>query len=159
MKAATISEIKKELNQRSPKELVEYCLTLAKFKKESKELLTYLIYEKQDEASYIQSVKREVDQQFEEINKKNFYFIKKGVRKILRNLKKFIRYSKRKDTEVELLIYFCKKLKRFNPTIRRSIVLTNLYHRQIGMIKKLLPKLEEDLQYDFGVELEEIITL
>ena len=104
MKAATISEIKKELNQRSPKELVEYCLTLAKFKKESKELLTYLIYEKQDEANYIQSVKREIDQQFEEVNRKNYYVIKKGIRKILRNLKKFIRYSKRKDTEVELLI-------------------------------------------------------
>lgn len=159
MKAATISEIKRELNERSPKELVEYCLTMAKFKKESKELLTYLIYEKQDEASYIQSVKREVDEQFEEINKKNFYFIKKGVRKILRNLKKFIRYSKRKDTEVELLIYFCKKLKNFTPSVRRNIVMTNLYYRQIGMIKKLLPKLEEDLQYDFGVELEEIAKL
>jgi len=158
MKAATISEIKKELNQRSPKELVEYCLTLAKFKKESKELLTYLIYEKQNEASYIQSVKREIDQQFEEVNRKNYYVIKKGIRKILRNLKKFIRYSKRKDTEVELLIYFCKKLKRFNPTIKRSTVLTNIYHRQIEMIKKKLPALEEDLQYDFGVELEEMIT-
>ena len=158
MKAATISEIKKELNERSPKELVEYCLTLAKFKKESKELLTYLLYEKQNEASYIQSVKNEVDQQFEEINRKNFYVIKKGIRKILRNLKKFIRYSKRKDTEVELLIYFCKKLKSFSPSIKRSTVLTNIYYRQIEMIKKKLPALEEDLQYDFGVELEEMLT-
>jgi len=36
--------------------------------------------------------------------------------------------------------------------------MTNLYYRQIGMIKKLLPKLEEDLQYDFGVELEEMLA-
>ena len=156
MKAATISEIKKELNERSPKELVEYCLTLAKFKKESKELLTYLIYEKQDEASYIASVKRDIDQQFEEVNRKNYYVIKKGIRKILRNLKKFIRYSKRKDTEVELLIYFCKKLKNFTPSFRRSTVLVNIYTRQIEMIKKKLPALEEDLQYDYGVELEEM---
>ncbi len=156
MKAATISEIKKELQQRSPKELMEYCLTLAKFKKESKELLTYLIYEKQDEASYIASVKRQVDQDFEEVNRKNYYVIKKGIRKILRNLKKFIRYSKRKDTEVELLLYFCKKMKSFTPTIKRSTVLTNIYHRQIEMIKKKLPALEEDLQYDYGVELEEM---
>lgn len=156
MKAATVSEIKKELTHRPPKELIEFCLTLAKFKKENKELLTYLLYEKSNEASYIESIKRDVDEQFELINRKNFYLIKKGIRKILRNLKKYIRYSKRKDTEVELLIYFCKKLRNFKPDISRNRVLTNMYQRQIETIKKVLPKLEEDLQYDFGIELEEL---
>lgn len=157
MKAATVSEIKQELQHRSPKELAELCLTLSKFKKENKELLTYLLYEKSNETRYIQSVKNEIDEQFEMVNKKNFYLIKKGIRKALRNLKKYIRYSKRKDTEVELLIYFCRKMKDFTPAISRSKVLVNMYKQQISMIKKTLPKLEEDLQYDFGVELEEFL--
>jgi len=65
MKAVTVTELKQELNNRSPKELLDLCLRLSKFKKENKELLTYLLFESSEEASYIESVKREIDQQFE----------------------------------------------------------------------------------------------
>ena len=46
MKAATVSELKHELINRSPKELVEICLTLSKFKKEQgkEELLEQTYY-------------------------------------------------------------------------------------------------------------------
>ena len=44
MKAAGVKEIKKELNDRSKEELAELCLKLSKFKKENKELLTYLLF-------------------------------------------------------------------------------------------------------------------
>ena len=37
MKAATLSEIKKELNTLPPEQLVELCLRLSKYKKENKE--------------------------------------------------------------------------------------------------------------------------
>lgn len=156
MKAATVKELKTELNRRSEKELIELCLRLSKFKKENKELLTYLLYESENEARYIQSIKEEVDEQFLEINRKSFYFIKKGIRKILRNIKKYIRYSKKKETEAELLIYFCQKLKTFSPSMNRSTVLKNIYKRQIELIKKSISTLHEDLQYDFGNELDEL---
>lgn len=157
MKAATVKELRAELNNRSSKELVEVCLRLSKFKKENKELLTYLLYEAEDETGYIRSVQLEIDSQFEEINTRSYYFIKKGVRKILRNIKKYIRYSKKKETEVELLIYFCQKLKDFKPSIRKNDVLYNLYHRQINMIRKTVSKLHEDLQFDYNEELEELV--
>ena len=156
MKAATVSELKKELSTRAPKELLELCLRLSKFKKENKELLTYLLYEASNETGYIESIKSEVDYEFEQINKKSFYFIKKSIRKILRNIKKYIRYSKKKETEVELLIYFCTKLKDFHPSFHRSVALSNLYHRQIEMIRKAVASLDEDLQYDYGIELEDL---
>jgi len=156
MKAATISELKKELSNRPPKELLELCLHLSKFKKENKELLTYLLFEATDENGYIESIKREIDYEFEQINTKSFYYIKKSIRKILRTIKKYIRYSKKKETEVELLIYFCTQLKDFTPSIRRSIALHNLYQRQIQMINKSIAHLDEDLQYDYGVELENL---
>jgi len=157
MKAATVSEIKKELSNRSSKELLEYCLTLSKFKKENKELLTYLLYEAQDEEGYIRSVRMEIDAQFEAINTKNYYFIKKSIRKILRIAKKYIRYSKKKQTEVEILIYFCTKLKTFTPSIRRNTAMTNLYNRQLAMIKKTVATLHEDLQYDYEIELKDLV--
>jgi len=156
MQIASVSELKKELSNRPPKELLELCLTLSKFKKENKELLTYLLYERDDEEGFIRGIKLEVDELFENVNRKNYFFIKKGVRKILRTIKKYIRYSKRKDTEVELLIYFCKKMRAFNPTMTRSRVLVNIYKKQVEMIEKKLVKLEEDLQYDFGLELEKL---
>jgi hypothetical protein len=157
MKAATVKELRAELNNLPSKELVEVCLRLSKFKKENKELLTYLLYEASNEDGYIATVKLEIDQQFEEINRKSYYFIKKSIRKILRDVKKYIRYSKKKETEVELLIYFCQKLKAFKPSIRKNDTLYNLYFRQINMIKKTVLKLHEDLQFDYGEEIEALL--
>lgn len=156
MKAASLKEIKTELNHRSTQELLELCLRLAKFKKENKELLTYLLFESADEVTFIQSIKAKVDTDFETINTKTFFYIKKSVRKILRELKKFIRYSQNKETEVELLLYFCEKLKNFKPSIKRNTTLTNLYNRQIDYISKKVETLHEDLQYDYKLELEEL---
>ena len=48
MKAAKVSEIKKDLKRKTQPELLDLCLHLAKFKKENKELLTYLLYEADD---------------------------------------------------------------------------------------------------------------
>jgi len=154
MKAVTVKVLKDELVHRSPQELLEICLRLSKFKKENKELLTYLLFEASNEAAYIESVKREIDEGFEGINSTSYYFIKKSVRKILRNIKKFVRYSKKRQTEVELLLYFCAKLKHFQPSIRRNQMLVNLYRRQINAIEKAISTLHEDLQYDYTEELD-----
>jgi hypothetical protein len=40
MRSASIQEIKQELQQLKPAELVNTCIRLARFKKENKELLT-----------------------------------------------------------------------------------------------------------------------
>ncbi|MGB1241773.1 MAG: hypothetical protein ACPG49_04585 [Chitinophagales bacterium] len=152
MKTATVKQLKEELNNRTPKELLQLCLRLSKFKKENKELLTYLLFESTDEASYIEGVKTEIDEAFGQINTKNYYLINKGIRKILRKTKTYIRYSLNKETEVELLIYFCQKIQKFPST--NSSNLRNLYYRQIAFIKKKVSALHEDLQYDYGVELQ-----
>lgn len=158
MKAASLKEIKTELSHRSTQELLELCLRLSKFKKENKELLTYLLFESANEEAFIRSIKTKIDEDFESINTKTFYFIKKSVRKILREIKKFIRYSQNKETEVELLLYFCHKLKDFKPSIKRNTTLINLYNRQIEYIQKKVSTLHEDLQYDYEMEIEELLN-
>lgn len=64
MKAATVKQLKDELEMRSPVELMQLTLRLSKFKKENKELLTYLLFEAADEEEYIKEIKVEVDEAF-----------------------------------------------------------------------------------------------
>ena len=156
MKTATVKQLKDELKHKSDEDLMNLCLRLSRFKKENKELLTYLLFESDNESGYIESIKQEVDEQFETINTDSYFYIKKSVRKILRIIKKYNRYSLNKETEVELLLYFCEKLKDFKPSIRRNVTLTNIYNRQINDIKKKISVLHEDLQYDYSLMLEEL---
>ena len=128
-----------------------------KFKKECKELLTYLVFEASDEEAYIRSVKSEMESLFEGLNHHRLYYTKKGVQKILRTAKKYIRISKKKETEVELLMHFCEMLRLHVPRYKRSRVLQNSFNRQIGNIRKAIASLHEDLQYDYNIELEALI--
>lgn len=152
MKASSIHEIQKELKAYSPKELLSFCVRLAKYKKENKELLTYLMFEAQDEKGYVKSVKLQLDELFGEINKQSAYTTKKGLQKIVRVMNRFIKYSDQKTTELELRIYFCKKVKSERININASVVISNLYEREKTKINTCLSKLHEDLQYDFQQE-------
>ncbi len=156
MKAANVSQLKKELTFRSQDELLELCLRLSKFKKENKELLTYLLFESDNETEFISEVKKEIDEQFSTINTSNWYFIKKSLRKILKNLKKHARYSGKTETEVELHIYFCAKMKFLAKPIHRNKTLQNLYDRQLLLINKKMEKLHQDLQFDLRLQMEEM---
>ena len=156
MKTASVKQLKQELNDCSQSELLELCLRLSRFKKENKELLSYLLFEVSDENQYIENIKVEMSQQFSEINTDSYFYIKKSVRKILRRTKTYIRYSKQKETEVELLLYFCSELKDLRPSITNNVTLTNIYNRQMAIIKKTVASLHEDLQYDYEVQLSEM---
>lgn len=157
MQTASLVEIKKELKHKSTDELNELVLKLIKFKKENKELATYLLFESDDELGFINGVKDEVDEEFLSLKSKSTYFKRKGIRKILRNVKKHIRYSKQKETEVELLIHFCVCLKKSNQNLRFDSVLYGLLERTIITIEKKVSSLHEDLQRDYEIELEELV--
>lgn len=157
MKSATIKQLKDELSHKTASELKDLCLHLSRFKKENKELLTYLLFESHNEDAYVLSIKEQIDFQFSEINTKNFFYIRKSVRKILSQTKKYIRYSKKKETETALLLHFCKQLTMLTPSIKRSQRLQNIFDTQIRMIEKAMEKLHEDLQYDFQLELNTLL--
>ena len=156
MKAATIKQLKDELSHKSTEELKALCLQLARFKVENKELLTYLLFEAHNEAQYIENCKLFIDQLFDEIDTKNTYYVRKKVRKILSSSKKLIRFSKQKETEAEVLLHFCKKLKNYNPFFKRSTRLQNIFNTQLRMSKNAILKLHEDLQYDYQLELDNL---
>jgi len=140
-----------------PPELVaQFCIRMAKYKTENKELLNYLIYQAYDQSSFIQQVKEEIDNQLKALNKNNLYLAKKTLRKALKTTQKFIKFSGNKQTEIELLIHFCKKMKATGLSIRQGKVLGNIYMRQLERINIILTTLHEDIQMDYAEDIETI---
>lgn len=150
MKAASVQEIKQALLSNSSKELAELCLRLAKFKKENKELLTYLLFEAHNEEAYIAEVNQLITEEFGGIDPdQNLYFVKKTLRKILRIASKHIRYTGSKQAEVAILLHFTLSLKKSRIPFMKSTALANLYKQQIKKINTAIGTLHEDLQYDY----------
>ena len=156
MKAAALSEIKNELIKLPPKRLVELCLRLARFKKENKELLAFLLFDAEDEQSYVESIKMEIDQAVEELNTTNWYFLKKGLRKILRSITKYSKFTNLKESEVEMLLHFVKKMYLMGIVHNRNKTINNLYETQVVKTTKLIDLLHEDLQFDYKNQLGEL---
>ena len=156
MKTASVSELKQELGNAPQKELVELCLRLAKFKKENKELLTFLLFEANDVEGYIRNVKVLMNEEFTEVHKTNLYYAKKNLRRILRTVSKHIKYTNSKQAEAELLIHFCKLIKQSGIALGKSTALYNIYVQQLKKIKTAIATLHEDLQYDLMKEVSSL---
>lgn len=156
MKAATIHELKTELYDTPPEQLADLCIRLAKFKKENKELLTYLLFEAFDTHAYIENIKTEMLQQFQEINTSSIYFVKKSLRKIIRTLNKYIRYTGSAEAEVKIILFFCTTLKNSGIPVEMNPVIKNMFQNQLKKISKAIATMHEDLQYEYVKELEQL---
>lgn len=154
MKAATIQELKTELSNTPAEQLADLCIRLAKFKKENKELLTYLLFEAFDETAYIENIKTEMRQYFDEMNVSSLYFVKKSLRKILRIAGKYTRYMNSAEGEVKLLLFFCTSLKNSGIAWESNQVIRNIYQNQLKKIAKVIGGMHEDLQYDYLKEFD-----
>lgn len=156
MTTASIQEIKKELRSQDAESLQELCMRLAKYKKENKELLNYLLFEAHNEQAYIENVKEEILELFKTVPASNVYFIKKSIRRILRFVNKQIKYSGIRQTELDVRIFFCTKVKEAKIPLTVGTVLFNLYRQQLKKIESALTKLPEDVQADYERELKVI---
>jgi transcriptional regulatory protein LevR len=148
MKSASSNEIKAALHNLSPKDILQICMRMSKYKRENKELLTYLLYEADNELQYIENIKKEIDDYFNNLVVLNFSNMLKKLRKVVRIANKYIKFSGSKNVEVAVLIHICYQLQPFTRQ-NSSTALFNLYNRQIIKIDKALAKLVEDLQYDY----------
>lgn len=158
MKVSSISELKKELHELPQKKLIELCLSLAKYKKDNKEFLDYLLFQSHDRSSFITAIKTEIDFYFEELkHQPNLYYVKKSLRKLLRLITKYCKYIGEKSSAAELHIYFCYKLKESGIPYHKSQLLVNMYEQQLKKINTLIKGLHDDLQQDYLCELEKIM--
>lgn len=156
MKAASISDIKKELTTKNPRELQTFCLRLARYKVENKELLNYLLFEADDESGYVSAIKTDIDEMIDTLPQGNVYFIKKALRKVLRIVNKHLKYSGIPQSEVEVRIHCCSRIMERRVPLTSSTVLANMYNQQLKKIETALAKLPEDLQFDYTNDLDRI---
>ena len=156
MTTASLSELKREITTLPLAKVQELCLRLAKYKKENKELLSYLLFEAHDETRYIEGVKAEMDDLFGQLPEGTTYYTKKSLRKILRIVNRHIKYSSSKSTEIELRVYFCKGVRNARIRLDEGTVLYNLYQQQVKTIRATVNALPDDLQFDYHNDLEQI---
>ena len=156
MESFPLSEIKKELQNLQPKQLQELLLRLAKFKKENKELLSYLLFDAADEELFIENCKNEIDVQFRQINRSSHLYVKKSLRKGLKITNQYIKFSGSPKVEIEMLLYFCKKMRYSGFSRFSHPVIWNIYLRQVQRIQKVLKTMHEDLQFDYEEMVKEL---
>jgi hypothetical protein len=150
LKAASIEDLKKELQHLPPGKVMELVLRMARFKKENKELLSYLLFESAGPSGYIQSIMVEIEEQMaiaptdQRVSEK-----KKRLRRILRTINRHTKYIGTKEAHVELLQSFCQRFAEHldGPHVHPGLV--KIYLQQLKKISQLLPALPEDLAHDY----------
>ncbi len=155
MKAASIAELKKGLVKLEQGELLDACLRLARFKKDNKELLTYLLFMSHDEQGYVDYLCHEIDEQFSTTPNAH----KKTLRKMIRWMDKCLRFTGNKDSEYQVRLHFCQALNQSQTPYERQRVTLNMYNSQIRKIRKAIEKFDEEVKREIefevrGLELE-----
>lgn len=151
MKTEKLSDIKKELQHLESAQLAVICLRLARYKKENKELLAYLLFEADDALAFAETYKTDMGLQFSQMPYQQSAAIK-HLRKILRLVTKYIRFTGSKQVEVELLMAFAKNYLEYVHFRSASRALILIHLKQLDKVKKAIVKLHEDLQFDYGQE-------
>lgn len=144
-----LSDIKKELQHLSAQQIADLCLRLARYKKDNKELLAYLLFESNDEQAFIEKVKAEVGFMFSQLPSQS-YNAAKGARKILRLITKYVKFIGSKEAEIELVLNFCTNYMEYIDRRMSYKPLRLILTRQILKVQVAINKLHEDLQYDYA---------
>lgn len=158
MQTASITEIKRALQYSESDNRLEFLLRLARFKKENKELLHYLLFEAEDENRFIERVNSDISTGLESIPVTTPYREKKAVQAVLRLANRQIKYSGKPATKVEILLHFCRELKGFRAYTKGNTQIVKTFESQLKKIESEIPKLHPDLQYDYEVALKKVLS-
>jgi hypothetical protein len=152
-----LQDIKKEIQHLPNEQIAELCLRLARYKKENKELLAYLLFEADNEHAFLEKVKGEAGFMFSQLPAHS-YNAAKSMRKILRLLSKYTKFTGSKTAEIELLLSFCQNYVHYTDRKISYKPLRLILSRQLLKIRTLIEKLHEDLQYDYTEEYNRVHT-
>ncbi|MGF1636976.1 MAG: hypothetical protein ACFCUU_07880 [Cyclobacteriaceae bacterium] len=156
MKIASLSEIKKELNRLTNLELLGILLDLAKFSADNKKYLFFKLYERDNPGIFLEMVQEELAEAFHNANTNNYYYTKKSAQSIRKTLNKYLKLTKDKTQQIDLIVYFCELMLEFNFLNFGHPVIENIYYAQLGKIDKLVAGLHEDLQFDYQEKIVEL---
>jgi hypothetical protein len=156
MDTVSIANIKAELNTLQKEELIGLCLRLARFKKENKELLAYLLFNQYQKQAFVADVSAVIAADLLSANATSPYLAKKTIRKVLRQISKYCRYAGDSEVEVQLLLQFCSSFLQLPSVIRRHYALEKLYATQLKKLTGSIAALHEDLQYDYLRQMDKL---
>ena len=145
---AKLPELKRELEGLPQPELVRLCLRLAKYKVESKELLDYLLWSADDPIQYAQDFKSEVLLPFDSVFMGSYLFTK-SLRKSLRLIAKYTRFTGSKHGECELLLAFVEAFFEHYQRGFHTAANAKIIFRCLKKASANINKLHEDIQADY----------
>jgi len=154
MKAASLHQIKKELETYSPQKMLDITLKLIKHKTENKEFVSYLLFDENDLAGYIFDLREDITGMLTDIRYLPGYQIKKILRKALKFITRYSRYTHAKETDAELLLHFCSLMKENGLLRNTNKAITVIFYKQLEKVEKMLPVLHEELQFDYHQKIE-----
>jgi len=152
-----LQDIKKELQHLSSVQTAELILRLARYKKENKELLAYLLFDAGNEQAFIEKIKAEVGFMFSQLPSQS-YNAAKYLRKILRLIGKYTKFIGSKQAEIDLLLNFCYNYIEYTDRKTSYKPMRLILVRQVQKINAQIKKLHEDLQFDYAQEYDNLIT-
>jgi len=141
----------------SPVQIAELCLRLARYKKENKELLAYLLFEANNEQAFVEKAKAEVGFMFSQLPSQS-YNAAKAIRKVLRLIGKYTKFIGSKQAEIDLLLNFCHNYLQYTDRKISYKPLRLILLRQLQKIQTLVNKLDEDLQLDYTENYNELLN-
>lgn len=156
IKQYSLLEIKKEIQQLDGKQTGALLLRMARYKKENKELLAYLLFDADDELAFAENFKHDIGFMMSQVPSLS-YQTAKVLRKILKQVNKYIKFTASKQVEVELLISFCRNYLEYVDRRTSYKPLRLILTKQLEKINKAIAKLHEDLQFDYSREFDELL--
>ena len=156
MKLPSLATIKKELSHLSEKELVDLLLETAKFTTDNKQFLFFKAFGRENPAFFQEMVEEELENAFDGANLNHPHLAKKSAQAIRRKLNKYLKFTKDKTIQIELIAFFCRSYHEQGFLDFDHPVIINLYQMQLNKIQTLISNLHEDLQYDYQAVLEEL---
>jgi hypothetical protein len=145
---AKLPELKRELEGLPQPQLVRLCLRLAKYKVETKELLDYLLWSSEDPIQYAHEFKTDVLLPFDSVFTGSYVFTK-SLRKSLRLIAKYTRFTGSKQGECELLLAFVEAFFHHYQRGFQTAANSKIIFRCLKKAATNINKLHEDIQADY----------
>jgi len=157
MKKENLRDLKKELEILEPEDLIKVALRLAKLKTENKELLAYLLFDAEDPLNYAEGLKEDVLSPFNGEFQTTYHFTK-SIRKSLRLIAKYLRFTSNRQGETELLLFLVNAYHQNYKHQYRTAALSKIVFRCLEKAETNISKLHEDLQADYTETLNDLLT-
>lgn len=150
-----LSDIKKELALLDKAQLMALCTRMAKLKKENKEFLSYLISDADDPQFYAEKLKAELDV----VWKEPFYSVwalNKSLRKSLRLISKYRRFTSHLRGELELMLHFQQGFFDHWKHGFNNRRFESMSDQNLRKIHKLFGQIDEEFRADYQAQIDDL---